>query len=185
MEGKGGGGVGGGGPGGGERAQEPPTAEQRARSKWSSSREKTDRRMSSFSDCAVDPKPVATPTPLRRLGTGLPLRTRLPLASIAGALRSRAGSRPDQTGQCFILAPAEMRNFRIWVPIRAPFRIWDSVRAPLSLSHFRTETCEFFISYVFSPLFLIYNYFLFFYTCRLCQVTVLPMAIVQLLHIKF
>jgi hypothetical protein len=39
--------------------------------------------------------------------------------------------------------------------------------------------------HVFSPLFLICNYFLFFYTCRLCQVTVLSMAIVQLLHIKF
>ena len=84
----------------------PQTAEQRARSKWSSRREKTDRRMSSFSDCAVEPEPVAAPTPLRRLGTALPLRPRLPLASMAGVLRAalpvslsgRFETGPDQSG---------------------------------------------------------------------------------------
>jgi len=92
--------------GGGAAHHEPHTAEQRARSKWLSSREKTDRRMSSFSDCTVDPEPVAAPTPLRRLGTALPLRPRLPLASMAGvlcaalsvSLSSRFETGPDQRG---------------------------------------------------------------------------------------
>jgi hypothetical protein len=57
------------------------TAEQRARSKWSSRREKMERRMSSLSDCAVEPEPA--PTPLWRFRVALPLRLRLLLASMA------------------------------------------------------------------------------------------------------
>jgi hypothetical protein len=62
--------------------QELQTAAHRARSKWSSRREKTERRMSSFSDCAVDPEPEQAPAPLRRLRAALPLQPRLLLASM-------------------------------------------------------------------------------------------------------
>jgi len=65
--------------GGGAAHHEPHTAEQRARSKWSSRREKTDRRMSSFSDCAVDPEPVATGRRLDLTAAAAPPVSSIPL----------------------------------------------------------------------------------------------------------
>ena len=65
--------------GGGAAHHEPHTAEQRARSKWSSRREKTDRRMSSFSDCAVYPEPVAAGRRLDLTAAAAPPVSSIPL----------------------------------------------------------------------------------------------------------